>query len=166
MKRTIILVVTILSIATIFISCNCQNTDQLNERLIIQYVKYWNTGEFESIEDVLSKDFELRSSPKFEPEVGIETFKKTILSLRKAYPDFHLTIDEAIYSENAAAGRWTLTAKNTRSSSNPEVSKNIKVSGMSIFHFSEGKIKDEWIANNNYDWLKQLGYTFTAPISE
>jgi steroid delta-isomerase-like uncharacterized protein len=166
MKSTTILVVTILSIATVFISCKCQNTDQLNKRLINQYVKYWNTGEFDSIEDVLSKDFELRSSPKFEPEVGIETFKENILSLRKAYPDFHLAIDEAIYSSNAAAGRWTITATNTRSGSNPEASKNINVSGMSIFHFSEGKIKDEWIANNNYYWLQQLGYTFTAPSSE
>ena len=166
MKSTTILVVTILSIATVFVSCKCQNTDQLNERLINQYVKYWNTGEFDIIEDVLRKDFELRSSPKFEPEVGIETFKENILSLRKAYPDFHLAIDEAIYSANAAAGRWTLTATNTRSGSNPEASKNIKVSGMSIFHFSEGKIKDEWIANNNYYWLQQLGYTFIAPSSE
>ena len=166
MKSTVIPLVTILSIVTIFISCNCQNTSQLHERLINQYVKYWNTGEFNGIEEILSKDFELRSSPKFESEVGIETFKETILSLRKAYPDFHLAIDEAIYSANAAAGRWTITATNTRSSNNPATSKKIKVSGMSILHFSDGKIKDEWIANNDYYWLQQLGYTFTPPSSE
>ena len=166
MKSTAILLVTILSIATVFISCKCKNDSQLHERLINQYVKFWNTGKFDGIEDILSKDFELRNTPKFESEVGIETFKENILSLRKAYPDFHLAIDEAIYSANAAAGRWTITATNTRSGSNPKASKDIKVSGMSILHFSDGKIKNEWIANNNYHWLQQLGYTFTAPNSD
>lgn len=166
MKNTVILLVIIFSITTVFISCKCKNTSQLHERLIDRYVKFWNTGEFDGIEDILSENFELRRSPKFESEVGIETFKENILSLRKAYPDFYLAIDEAIYSANAVAGRWTITATNTRSSSNPEASKNIKVSGMSILHFSEGKIKDEWIANNDYYWLQQLGYTFTAPNSE
>ncbi len=166
MKSTIILLVTILSITTIFVSCKCENTNQLHKQLINQYVKFWNTGEFDGIEEILSKDFELRSSPKFESEVGIETFKEKIRSLRKAYPDFHLAIDEAIYSENAATGRWTVTATNTKSSKNPATSKKIKVSGMSILHFSEEKIKDEWIANNDYYWLQQLGYTFTPPSLE
>ncbi len=166
MKSTVMLLVTILSIATIFISCKCKNESQLHERLTDQYVKYWNTGEFDGIENILSKDFEFRSTPKFEPETGIETFKEKVLSLRKAYPDWHLVIDEAFYSANAVAGRYTITATNTKSDSNSQTSKSIKVSGISILHFSEGKIKDEWVANNHYYWLQQLGYAFVAPSSE
>ncbi len=29
----------------------------------------------------------------------------------------------------------------------------------------DGKIKDEWLANNNLLWMKQLGFTFSPPQS-
>jgi hypothetical protein len=37
---------------------------------------------------------------------------------------------------------------------------------VSIVHFTDGKIKDEWIASNNYYCLQQLGFTLVAPSFE
>jgi steroid delta-isomerase-like uncharacterized protein len=143
---------------SIIISCSDENTDTSTEfeQQINKYVEFWNTGQFEGIQSILSEDFEIRSTPQFEPAKGIDTFKKSILNIRESYPDFHITVDEIILSSNAAAARWTIQA------SSPS-GKKISVKGMSIVHFVDGKIKDEWISNNDLSWLKQLDYVIVPP---
>lgn len=131
--------------------------------IIEKYVEYWNTGNFDNIEKVLHPDFELRMTPKFEAEIGISVFKKSVLKWREAYPDFHIELHEIIYDKDSAAARWTITATNTGHGWHPPTGKNVKVMGISILHFVDNKIKDEWIASNNLDWLQQLGYTFSPP---
>ena len=71
-----------------------------------------------------------------------------------------------IYSDNSAVARWTITATNTGTGLHPPTGKHVEVMGMSIVHFVDNKLKDEWIANNNIDWLMQLGYKLTPPTFE
>jgi hypothetical protein len=35
-----------------------------------------------------------------------------------------------------------------------------------VLHLKDGKIKDEWLANNDLLWMTQLGFTFTPPITD
>jgi steroid delta-isomerase-like uncharacterized protein len=131
--------------------------------LLDEYVEFWNTGSFEGIGEVLHPDFELRMTPRYEAEVGVDAFKNSVTMWRTMYPDFHITVDELFFSENAAAARWTITATNTGDGPSPPTRKAIQVPGLSLFHFEDGKIKDEWIASNNMEWRRQLGFTLTAP---
>lgn len=147
----------------IFAGCERKNPAVELVPAIAKYVDFWNTGNFDGIEEILHPDFELRMTPTFEPEKGIEAFKESITNIRTAYPDFHLTVDELIFAEDAVAARWTITAANTGPGKSPPTGKKVEVSGISIIHFSEGKIADEWIAANNLHWLQQLGYTLTPP---
>ncbi|NOY36855.1 MAG: ester cyclase [Chlorobi bacterium] len=155
-------------LASMMSSCSTEQKDKSTgfKQQFEKYVEFWNTGQFDNINDILSEDFELRMTPQFESEKGIDTFMENVTNWRKAYPDFHLRIDEIIYSNNAAAVRWTITATNTGSGSHPPTGKRIEVPGISIVHFTDGKIKDEWIASNDYYWLKQLGFTLVAPSFE
>ena len=152
-----LLAVTLLSISLIT-SCFNEKKDTFIEYkiLIDKYIEYWNTGQFDNIHDILSENFEIRATPQFEPEKGIDTFKETILNVRKSYPDFHITVNEIFFSADAAAARWTIqTSKKT--------GKEMNIKGMSIIHFVEGKIKDEWISNNDLSWLQQLDYVIMPP---
>ena len=142
-----------------------QSDKDYQKQLIGKYVKYWNTGNFEGIEDILHPEFELRMTPTYEAELGIEAFKDGIIKWRTAYPDFNIVENESFYSENKCAIRWTITATNTGKGSMPPTGKQVNVMGMSIFHFQDGKIKDEWIASNNLLWLQQIGFTLT-PTSD
>ena len=167
--KNVALLITILMFSLILsISCSTEekwDSTELKQK-IEKYVDYWNTGNFEGIEDVLHKDFELRMTPKFSPDSGIEHFQESIVYWRQAYPDFYIEIDEILYASDAATARWTITATNTGTGSHPPTGKSIKVSGISIVHFVDGKIKDEWIASNNLDWIKQLGFTVVPPEFE
>jgi uncharacterized protein len=128
-----------------------------------KYIEYWNTGKFDGIEDVLCEDYTLLESPGYKPFVGIEAFKKQITNMFIAYPDFHLDIEEMIYQNDVLALRWSITATNTGPGRIPPTGKMIQGQGLSLIHFKDGKIKDEWLANNNLLWMTQLGYTFVPP---
>ena len=141
---------------------NCYNQGNY-EIMIAQYLDYWNSGQFENIQNLLCEDFELRMTPKFESEAGIDAFMKSVSNWRTAYPDFHITINEILYSNYAATVRWTINATNSGQGSHPPTGKRIEVPGISIIHFKDDKIKDEWIASNNYYWLQQLGFTLETP---
>lgn len=133
------------------------------DTLLNDYLAIWNTGQIENLEKIIQPDFELRMTPKYEAEKGIEAFRKSVEFWRKAYPDFKVTVVERIFSENAVAARWIITGTNTGEGWHPATGKRIEVPGMSILHFENNKIKDEWIAGNNGYWLSQLGYKLVAP---
>lgn len=55
-----------------------------------------------------------------------------------------------------AAVRWTIKAAKTNPVWYPSTRRPVEVMGISILHFADNKIKDEWIASNNLDWSQQL----------
>jgi steroid delta-isomerase-like uncharacterized protein len=166
-KKIRILKVILVTIAIyIFNSCQHQHPKEQLDPIIKKYVAYWNTGNFEGIEDVLHSEFELRTTPKFEPKIGIESFKKSIIKWRSVYPDFNIVLNEIIYDNDKAAAFWTIKATHLGEGNIPPRGKKIEVSGISIVHFEEGKIKDEWICSNNLFWLQQLGYKLLPPDIE
>jgi steroid delta-isomerase-like uncharacterized protein len=143
--------------------CAKQSNIDYQKQLVDKYVQYWNTGDFDGIEDILHPEFELRMTPTYDAEIGIDKFKESITKLRTAYPDFHIKLDEEIYSNYEGAVRWTIIATHTGEGSMPATGKRVEVSGISIFHIKDNKIKDEWIAGNDLHWLKQLGFTLAPP---
>ena len=53
-----------------------------------RYVAMWNTADFEGVEELLTEDLELLESPGFEPGVGIDNFKETVLAYHRFLPRF------------------------------------------------------------------------------
>ena len=157
----------VIAMLLIFLTnCTTEKSSTQYQPLIDAYISFWNTGNFDGIDQVLLPDFELRMTPKFEPEKGIESFKQDVIKWRTAYPDFHITVNESFFDTNKFAVRWTITATNTGPGIHPPTGKSINVPGMSIIHFQDGKIKDEWIASNNLYWLMQLGFKLESPFKE
>lgn len=71
-----------------------------------------------------------------------------------------------VFDSDKVAGLWTITASNTGPGTHPPTGKHIKVMGMSIIHFEQGKIRDEWIASNNLFWMTQLGFILIPPKTD
>ncbi len=168
MKNSIKVLATItLSAAMVFLfGCGRKGIPADVKNTMNKYLGYWNTGQFDGIENVLCEDFELLESPGFEPRKGIGLFKQDIAAMRTAYPDFHLVIDETVYEKDKIALIWTATATNTGPGKIPATGKAIKGQGISVIHLKDGKIKDEWLASNNLLWMTQLGFTFVPPKTD
>jgi steroid delta-isomerase-like uncharacterized protein len=163
MKTTLLHPLILLTLVAFLPGCTAPDPAVQMRPVIERYVEIWNTGNMEGIEDILHPEFELRMTPQFEPEIGLETFKESIRKWRTIYPDFHIVLDEVIVAQNAGAARWTITATHSGPGWIPPTGKTVTVPGMSIFHFEEGKLKDEWIGGNNGFWLKQLGFELVPP---
>jgi hypothetical protein len=131
--------------------------------LVEKYVHAWNTGDFKGLDEVVSPQFELRMTPRFDPVKSFDSLKNAITGWRTAYPDFTIMPDEVIYAKDRVAARWTIHATITDQESQPPIKKSIVVPGMSILHFSTGKIIDEWVSSNDLYWFEQLGFTIVPP---
>ena len=154
----------VLTLPLIVASCSQPDSCEHFKPLVEKYVHAWNSGDFNGLDEIVSTQFELRMSPRFEPVSSLDSLKSSITYWRTAYPDFHIDLDEVIYASNALTVRWTIRATNTGPGAQPPTGKSVVVPGMSIIHVSAGKIMDEWIASNNLYWAQQLGFTLT-PIS-
>ncbi|MFQ5825629.1 MAG: ester cyclase [bacterium] len=155
----------LLLILIVLFGCQSPETSTKLKPLIDSYINAWNTGETDVLDEIVHPDFEFRITPTFKATVGLDSLKQLLTYYRTAYPDFHITIDDEIYAEEKVAIIWTITATNTGPGIFPATGKKIDVQGMSVYHFTEGKIFDEWIAGNHLLWYQQLGFTLTPPAS-
>jgi len=87
----------ILLFPTWVFGCSLQTPEERFGPLLDQYPEYWNSGEFNDIENLLCQDFGLRITPEYEPLTGIESFKENVLMWRKAYPDFRIEVIESFF---------------------------------------------------------------------
>lgn len=133
------------------------------QKTMNKYIGYWNTGKFDGIEDVMTNDFEILASPDYEPQRGINAFKMLILNTRRTYPDFKVEINETVYQKDKIAMIWTVTGTNTGPGEVPPTGRTINGKGISVYHLKAGKIKDEWLSNNNLLFMLQLGFTLVPP---
>jgi steroid delta-isomerase-like uncharacterized protein len=138
----------VFAVFILFGGCSPPDPSTELKPLIDAYINAWNTGDFTSLHNVVSPDFELRMSPRFNPIKGIDSLKLTIAAWRTPYPDFTITVNELVYSKEKVALRWTIHATNTGPGAHPPTGKAVVFAGMSIFHISGGKIVDEWITNS------------------
>jgi steroid delta-isomerase-like uncharacterized protein len=123
-----------------------------------KYVEVWNTGNVDELDAIMDSNY-IYHANKLPDVNGIDGLKKVLLSFRTAYPDLKLVLEDAIYSENKAVGRWHITATNTGAGEMPPTGKSVDFWGIAILHISNGKLKEEWTAYDNQSLMEQLGFT-------
>jgi predicted ester cyclase len=147
-------------------SIGCQQSDASKEfKLIVDaYIDTWNTGNLNTLDAIIDQQFIRHVSPASTTgAVDLDSLKKVISNFRTTYPDFQVTLDEEIYTDNKGAGRWRYTGTNTGPGSIPPTGKKISATGISILHFKDGKIMEEWVESDNLTVMMQLGFTLTPP---
>lgn len=132
--------------------------------LIDKYVEIWNNGNVDELSSIFDPGF-LRNQNNLPEVKGIEALKNLIIANRTAYPDMKITADNMVYGENMAAGRWIFTGTNTGPGEMPPTGKAVNFWGISIFHFANGKITTELVANDNQILMEQLGFKM-MPMEE
>lgn len=153
-----------LMVLLIAIGCKQPDTSKPPKPIIDAYVEVWNTGDLGALDAITDPQFELRISPKLTAIIGRDALKKAITDTRTAFPDFHVAIEQEIYSgDKVLVARWTISGTNTGPGHFPPTGKHAMADGFSVIHFANGKITGEWIAYNDLDWLKQLGFTIMPP---
>jgi len=155
--------VTLFTVMVLLSGCGNKGIPPDVKEKLDKYIGYWNTGHFDGIEKVLCPDYELLESPGYEPQKGIKAFEKMISDMLTRCPDFHLVVEETVYEKDKLAIIWSIMATNTGPGYIQPTGKVVKGKGISVLHLKDGKIKDEWLANNDLQWMTQLGFSFVPP---
>lgn len=77
---------------------------------------------------------------------------------RTALPDMQIVVNRMVAEGDLVAVHWTAWGTNTQPGMGlPATGKKIRVSGITIFRFKDGKISEEWSGWNMLSVLKQAG---------
>lgn len=157
---------TVVLLFLVLVAAGCQQPDPSLKLKPLEdkYFEVWNGGNVKELDAILDPHFVRHENLR--PDVGgVDGLRKVISGLRSAFPDLKIVVDEEIYGENRAALRWTCTGTNTGSGEMAPTGKSVKVWGIDIVHFANGKITEQWVAYDNQSVVQQLGFTMTPPAA-
>lgn len=150
----------------LFVGCQPADHSATLSPLIDGYIDAWNTGNFDNLDQFVDTDF-VRTAPAGSNSnaVGIDSLKSVITAFRSAFPDIKVTIDNVIYGENSSSISWTFTGTNTGSMGMPPTGKSVKISGVSVSDYENGKVVREQVQFDNMDFMQQLGFAVLPPVA-
>lgn len=86
-------------------------------------------------------------------------------SLRTAYPDAKVVLDENYRMQDRSFLLWTFTGTNTGPGAAPPTDKSVMLTDATFMRYQDGKIAEERVYFDVLDWHMQLGYTMTPPAA-
>ena len=134
-------------------------TEDLKSKTYEVIEEVYNKKNLDALDMFYSTDL-IRHHPPLQDLVGLDALKEYVKSVFTTYPDLHVEIDEMVTCDEVSATRFTLTATHLgRSESfNLEATgKKVMFTGSSFFHIVDGKITEEWLSQDFYSLMQQLG---------
>ena len=128
-----------------------------NKKVQEQFGEAVNNGNLEKLRDLVAqdvKDHDPAPNQKQGPQGYIDFFSM----MRNAFPDMHIEVEKLVADEENVAFAYTLTG--THEGDFREVAatkKPVKVRGMQISRFKNGKMVERWGSTNELGILEQIG---------
>jgi predicted ester cyclase len=119
-----------------------------------------------TIEEAYNKDnydvLDLLFAPDYqEHEFGLAPtlpgLKQTLQSIRSAFPDHHVTIEEMIADTNKVWVRMTTQGTNLGPFMGPPTNKPMTITVINIYRFENGRIVEHWGVADRFAVMAQLG---------
>jgi len=117
---------------------------EANETVLRRFIdEVINNGDFSVLDELVQPNYVYRS-PDQELE-GPEALKGLLTAYRIAFPDLNVRIDDLVNGGNKVVISFTLTGTHEGDLMGiSRTGKPVKINGMIISHFQDGKIIEEW----------------------
>ncbi len=113
----------------------------------------WDSAEIEKLDAIAHSDYK-RTAPDLNAN-SLEELKAFILQVHATYPDYKITNDAMAAGPDGAFLQWTVTGSDT-GRGEQATGKSLRVTGMSRYQFSDGKIASELVIFDTGSVLTQL----------
>lgn len=138
---------------------------QKNKELVVQLIEeVWSKGNLLLVDTLIAKEYKILHDPGDPWESKLldhAEFKKRVMLSREVFPDLLFTLKDVVSEENRVTISWFMTG--TQKGEIPGVlhatNKFVKVSGLTIYYFSDDKIAAHWQVVDRLSLLEQLGIT-------
>lgn len=123
------------------------------------FTEVWNDGRSETIDELLHKDGVMHGlGPSGVDVRGPESFKQFHGTMRGAYPDVHVTVEDAFESGDKVVARFHVTATHKGDHLGIKAThKPIEFDGIAIGRIENGKITEGWNSWDQLGMLYQIG---------
>ena len=131
------------------------------------FKEVWNEGKTQTIYDLLASDaIGIGELEEGQPIRGPQEFVPFMERLRGAFPDIHMTIEDAFGAEDRVAVRWSGTMTHHGDHLGMAATgKAVRVTGITILRIRDGKIVEGWDNWDQLAMLKQIGvYSNPQPL--
>ena len=129
-----------------------------NKARIRKYIdEAWNKGNVDIIDEMMAPDYARYPNGPGMP-LNREEQKQRIVAYRKAFPDFHLTIEDLVAEGDKVVFR--MTGRGTHRGTfmgTPPGGKQMTISIIDIARFADGKIVEHWGNRDDLGMLQQIG---------
>ena len=116
----------------------------------------WDSAEVDRLDAIALSDFR-RTAPDLSVN-SLDDLKAFILQVHETYPDFRITNDGMAAGPDGAFLQWTVTGSDTARGEDA-TGKSMRVTGISRYRFSDGKIASELVIFDTGSALTQLETT-------
>jgi steroid delta-isomerase-like uncharacterized protein len=123
------------------------------------FEEVWNQGREEAIDQLLPNDATLWGIGRpDQSSKGSVEFKKFHRTMRGAFSDMKIAIDQVVQEGDTAFARWTVTAKHTGQNLGKSAThQQVKITGMSAIRVRGGMIVEGWNVWDQLGMARQLG---------
>ena len=130
---------------------------EANETVIRRFIgEVINNGDFSVLDELVQPNYVYRS-PDQELD-GPEALKGLLAAYRTAFPDLNVRIDDLVNGGDKVAISVTFTGTHEGDLMGiSPTGKTVKINGMILSHFQDGKIVEEWEILDMLAMFQQLG---------
>jgi steroid delta-isomerase-like uncharacterized protein len=122
------------------------------------YEEVWNLRKLELINEIVSPSHALHAPTLLGSSVGPEAYKRQFLSMLEGYPDLQWTVEDLIAEGDKVVACWTMSGTHKGEYMGvPATNKKVSFDGITIHHFSGGKIMDSYSNWDALGMMQQLG---------
>jgi steroid delta-isomerase-like uncharacterized protein len=138
-----------------------------NKAVVRRYIEeIGNQSNLPAIDELFSAD-SIWHGPSFQELRGREARREHYTSLRGAFPDFHLNVDELIAEGDKVMLRWSMTGTHRGEFWGvAPTRKKVSPSGTSIFRIVDGMITEEFMQWDALGYMQQIGAVTDSAVAE
>lgn len=116
--------------------------DSKMSEFLNDFMAAWNAHDTQAVAAHYAPDCEDVDVARTAPQYGPDSVRRTLLYYLRAFPDFHVTLDDAIVADQRVAMYWTWTGTHRGTFMNiPATGHRVTVRGSSLVTLKDGQIQ-------------------------
>ncbi|MDQ2842480.1 MAG: ester cyclase [Acidobacteriota bacterium] len=128
-----------------------------NAAALTKFAEAVNTGRYDLFDDVVAADA-VDHDPAPGQVPGPKGYLALFTEMRRAFPHMKVEVAELVASEDAIAFAYTFIGTQDGALMGvPATGKKVKIRGMQISKFSDGKMVERWGSSDQLGILQQIG---------
>lgn len=140
-------------------------TTSRKPRLTRAWNHAWDHGAVEALDDLLAERY-ARYSAAGGATQDRDAFKRSITTVRTAFPDLHTEIEELVEDDDRMAIRWRSTGTHTGTFLEvPPTGRHVDVHGATFARFHGDTVESEWVTWDPRQLLTALGVITLSPTA-